>query len=630
EEMVSKKIIIAVVVVVALLVIAAIVIPTTIVLTKRKNDNNEENKKPNFETLFAQTHVIPAQGLKWNLTGTDSALHLVGNRLTMLMIKPIKMKLDPDAPPPYVAFFTPNATWTVNNTEHVEYATSIQLNPPSTLPSVESNGTAIYENTYWLNIPAQYVVPGVKIVVNNKTSDAVYPLVGWNSTFILDLLPFYMFGANDTNSIPYSKASNVTEFTYDSIYQTWPVSKLIIKNHDIGIMSLPSMIISSNGARPAYKLTGAAQLKDGYDMMGEILGILSGLRAANGDGSLNYMMYVPLVAMNQTGAPNRYSGPGGGLGSVGGGVCVGDSSYSGIFIHEMGHAFGLPHAGEAYPEGYPYVNGSLLGSQPGFDFLSNNFMSIYAPTNSSYYSTCKKSAVIDDGKCVRQDPMQGGAGYQVRGKPFTMFADYNIGRMQIWQGTNIVYDEANDKYLFWNNIELRYDEYIITNNSKNSMDSGFPYIRNRPMYTIMMHLITADTSPCTDCSIIYPVFKRIGNLRRWIDPRDQSQLDLIVPNRGTFPWWCHGSGCDYTMRVTYADGSMWVKLLQTGLRKSNTPMSPDIYESYTNPTSGYSTKFIVENCPGDKVLKKVELLWTPYGYNTTMPANPKVIMSQAY
>lgn len=111
-------------------------------------------------------------------------------------------------------------------------------------------------------------------------------------------------------------------------------------------------------------MTAMDQQKDGYAVMSAVLNLIGGLRGANGEGPTNNQYYAPILSLNPSTGREFFLG--GGLG--GGAVGTGDENYTGIFIHEQGHAFGLPHAGDAYTGGtYPYAGGSLNGSVWGYD-----------------------------------------------------------------------------------------------------------------------------------------------------------------------------------------------------------------------------------------------------------------------
>ncbi|MFD2453698.1 hypothetical protein [Ideonella paludis] len=102
----------------------------------------------------------------------------------------------------------------------------------------------------------------------------------------------------------------------------------------------------------------------------------------------------------------------------------------------------------------------------------------------------------------------------------------------------------------------------------------------------------------------------------------------MVINTGTHYWYCMGSGCDFTLRLTYADQSVRHVLLQGGFRAWFKPtIEPDA--STLEASSGNSFKTWVVNVPGDKALQRVELLETPMAWQG-WPAQPTVLLSRSF
>ncbi|GAM27448.1 hypothetical protein SAMD00019534_106240 [Acytostelium subglobosum LB1] len=469
-----------------------------------------------------------------------------------------------------------------------ELVTTIYCNLPFELPPTESNGPMFADNTYSAGIPANFVMPGMQVTFENdhkKSTTPVEPLVGMASSAILWNLPFYLFGANDTNSYPFSQIKDESKNKL-FIYQQWPVSSLTTANHAMGIVSLDTIVQHVNGYE-ARKVTNLDEItnNDGFGIMATVLGFLSRIFDANGDGSQNKVIWSPLMSINKHG---EYGTVDGGLG--GGRRATGDIS-NGLIIHEVGHAQGLPHAGEAFNNGaFPYVRGSLNGSVWGFNFDTNEFLSIYIPSNSSDYDDCKDDGnIMRDDRCVRQDPMQGGSGDQAKGYPYTMFSDFNAGKIQqFYEGAPIWVPETQS-YIKWDDVNLVNVPYPIVNTSYGLYVDGQPQSSHRPT--------------------------------------DEKQLSPI--NTGDIDWYCKQSGCDFTLRVTYKDGSKYIKLLQVGVRKwfdQNGEVDPDCLD----PKDNDSTFTIIENIPADLQVTLVELLWTPYGFRTILASDAKVLVSQSF
>ncbi|GAM27451.1 hypothetical protein SAMD00019534_106270 [Acytostelium subglobosum LB1] len=639
--MVKKTVIITIAVVVALIVVAAIVIPTTIILTRNNGEPGPSGPAYTIKNLnFAQTHVIPAQGRKWTTpNNSTNELHLVGERDTLVLVE-FEDVIEPTYRPRLQVWLP-----TANNQSIYDLATTIDLNLPSELPRTESNGTLFANNTYSVRLPAKYVLPRMQVSFknNNHNSTELVPVkVGFSSYAILWNIPFYYFGANETNSEKFDDVKSEAKNTA-FIYQQWPVSRLTVANHPIGKIEFKTFVQhpKNSDAKIVHNLNEVAD-GDTFRLMGSTLGILSKILNANGDGDQNKLIWGPIMALNNR---TKYSGLGGGLAVLGGKVGTGDVS-NGVMIHEIGHSQNLAHAGEAYNDGsYPYVRGSLNGSAWGFNMDTNEFLSNYIPSNSSDYKNCNTSAIMDNGRCVRQDPMQGGSGDQSKGNPYTMFADFYAARIQrFYEGTtSVTKDGAHSisslwtwvpetkSYVQWDSIDLKNVPCVLVNNSNAlyEFDMGTPALRDVPVYTVIIQYISGVGSSCTNCNIVYPLIKWTGNLLRHIDPTDPAQIKQITPNSGALAWFCHVSGCDYTIRVTYKDGSKYVKLLQTGVRDWFSPKGPALPE-YFDPKDSSSTMTFLENIPGNQQPSLIELLWTPYGFNSTTPADAQVLVSQSY
>ena len=366
-------------------------------------------------------------------------------------------------------------------------------------------------------------------------------------------------------------------------------------------------------------------------------------RGASGEGALPVQYYAPLLALDATG---KYSGAGGGLG--GGSVGAGDELYAGIFIHEQGHAFGLPHVGDAYDDGrYPYAWGSLNGSAWGYDGRRKELLAPFVPTTAASYAKCKTQAfggkprtLDDSGRCVKQDPMQSGSGDQAAGYRYATFSDYSTAVMQRYfegrttldsQGRHVadgrlVPDAAFPSgYKQWDTLDKRWIEAPTTTTSGGlyGLDRGLPHQRERPVHAIVLTISSADTPGVTQ---IYPPLSFTGNLLRGIDPTSAEDRASIVPDTSVNPWYCRNGGCDFTLRLTYADGSVRHRLLQGGFRPFNqargTPSA-----ATRDPVNGASFRLFAVQVPGEQGLTRIELLETPMAWEG-LPAAPRVLATR--
>jgi len=587
------------------------------------------------ELLFAQTHVLPASGLSWTLTDTTgntttTTYELIGNRDALAIVS--LGQADAINPALEVWF------------NGVPVA-SIALNAPASMPPTEANGPAFRRGSYSAVIPAQWMQPGIdfKATAANYLSSAMLgPVnVGSDGDLIVKILPFYLYGASPgAGGAPTLAQTRMPDAaSRQEMFAKWPVSSLRTLTHPAGLIQWPYMVIGPRNGGAAYRALSKNDQKDGFATMSSVLDVLAAMRKANGEEPGNNMYYAPLLMWDNT---NTYQGPGGGLG--GGHRGTGDFTYTGIFIHEMGHAFGLPHQGTAYLQGkYPYIDGSLKGSVWGYDQTRNEFLAPFVPSSAPRFANCLTNPAgrptDAQGRCVKRDPMWGGAGDEAAGYKYATFSDFSTAQMQQDIKARI-YLDANSATGFsqWDAAtRARVDTAITTtNNGIFGLDKQLPVTTGVPVHSI---IITYSNAPClpanpgsvcnaagvdTSISQIYPPVSYVGNLRRVIDPTNPADLASIVPNTSVNPWFCRSGGCDYSVRVTFADTTTWHGLIQGGFRPWNQDSGAPA-ASASDPLNAASFKTWGVNVPGGKAIAKVELLYTPMVWNG-FPANPTVLL----
>jgi Peptidase M66 len=505
---------------------------------------------------------------------------------------------------------------------------SRSLNPPAQLPLTEDNGARYSLTAHSAVLPAAWLRPGLQLqfsASNYSASSARSVTVGADPIFPMRILPFYLFGATGANSVPLAQSAAPHALAQQEMRAKWPISSLQANNHPAQTVSWPAIVIPPLNGQAAYLAANFDQQKDGFDVMSSVLRVLDGLREANGESMLASQYYSPLMMLDAKGV---YRHPGGGLG--GGSVGTGDAAYTGIFIHEAGHAFGMPHQGGAYSSGkYPYPGGSLKGSSWGFDPTNQEFLAPWIPTSASSFSKCKTDGnhqLDSSGRCVKQDPMQSGAGDQSSKYQYATFSDFSTAQMQSYLH-NALYEDASfaSSYKQWNAGSRAWvnASNATTNKGLYGTDNGLPLQRQVPVHAIVLDYSYTGTA---GASMIYSPLSFTGNLLRNFDPTNAADRALITPNTGTYPWLCRNSGCDYTLRVTYADNSTYHSLIRQGFRPWYSETTAPNADA-NNPAHGDSQRTWVLNVPGGKALKKIELLSTPQVW-TGMPANPAVLMSK--
>jgi hypothetical protein len=575
---------------------------------------------------------MPEAGLKWTLTNANESLHAIGGR---------------DA----LAILSLSAA-DARNIQLEGEANGVTLGTVAVsagLPPTEAGGPAYAEGRYSAVVPRAWMTPGVRLRVRaDNYSAGTYrsPVVGADSPLTLRVLPFYLFGANGTNTVPPAEIATIDTGTAEELFAKWPVATLVAQNHPARYVSWPTLVVGPRNGQAAYVARNTDDERNGFEIMGATLDILGGLLQANGEAPGPFQYYAPLIMLDASG---RFRGPGGGLGTVGGDTGVGDHDYAGIFVHEQGHAFGLPHAGEAYTQArYPYVGGSLAGSAWGYDAIRREFLAPFVPSTASRYAACRTHTFdgtprqIDAaGRCIKQDPMQSGAGDEARGYRFATLSDFNTAVMQRhlegiatteangnlrFDGGSIIADAAfAGGYKRWNSQRREWSQVTMAtrDNGLYGLDSGLPYRPNVPVHSIVITYSRAGTAGATQ---IYPPLSYTGNLVRAVDPTDSGQRSAIVPNTSTTPWYCHNGGCDYTVRVTYDDGSTHHAILQRGFRPWFQPTgNPEA--ATADPVNGASFRTWVINVPGDRALRRIDLLDTPRAWEG-IAANPMVLASR--
>ncbi|KYQ89827.1 hypothetical protein DLAC_09804 [Tieghemostelium lacteum] len=578
----------------------------------------------------AQSHIIPQPGnLNWNLVDTSGntivrELHLTGGKSSLLLFEFGRTDLV-------------NAT--VEASRGQTTLGTLSLLPPSQLPTVESNGASYLTTAYSVKSLKSWISPGVslRVIANGfEYSDPIYLSVGCPTTMDLFLFPIYLFGANWGNSVNFSKVSTIPQENQQEWINKWPINSVNVQTHSTGGLVWPTLVLPPNGTHTAFQSTHKNQQRNINENMGILLSIIKDIFEAFGDSKTNTQYYAPITWFDENG---KLSYSGGGLGVTGGSVSVGDSEYTGVFLHELGHAAGLLHSGEAYSAGkYPYPNGSLKGSQWGYDPNHNQLLSTLIPTSAYHYPTCLQQPFETNtqGKCLKQSIMQGGIGCEASDYKFSMFADFEVGSMQnyfegittknvttgvkTYTGGRIFKDQTfSSGYSRWDSIEKQFVEYSpsTADGGVFGINNNLPSKKNIPVYTLVSSVSISNTPGAT---ILYPpLYTDNGSTIPYFDPTNEIDMAMVRPG-GTYFWYCHASGCDFTYRITYQDGSYKHVMVKQGLR-SWFQINGTIDDQYYSSTSSKSQLSFVVNIPGSKAITKFEILYTPNVYiglaNTT-------------
>ncbi len=538
---------------------------------------------------LAQTHVIPPAGRTINTAnGKSRTLNLLANRAALLMVEPT----------------------TAGGSIQVEIAGgnlgSLVLNTPDKLPATDNGMPSYSSSKYSVLLPKEWIQPGTTLKITRGNEVSTVPLtVTAGVNLKVRTVPVFFFGATramtdanheqlgmDGSSIALDYAQEIPAATVEGVTS--------------GDLPFNDFVLPPTGtaAAQAYSSFAAARSSpgaDGYVLMGQMLSVLPELRSvtANNDGNLNVAYWAPMVLEDPL--TGKLIGMGGGLTSVGAGNADGDSdNYGGIFVHEMGHGYGMSHAGDMYNSGtFPYPGGSLSGSSWGYDAIRNQLLSPVLPA-----LPCKSSGRQLDaaGHCYRQDPMQGGSGDHPAGYRWSMFADYSSALIQGWMNSRIVYDPAAASGAFrFSSWSAAQGAYVDASSTVSQLQRDM--LGNQQVVTVMGNISKTDAT----LNRLAVSTAGQGNIPHTFDPTSQSDWDQMKLKYANY---CQNTGCDYTLRATFADGSTQIVLLPKGYHQNN---SNTVNPNSGNPLNGASFIRFAVNFSAAKSLARLDLYVTEFG-----------------
>lgn len=270
---------------------------------------------------FAQSHVLPSD---------DFQMLLVRNKEVLVMVSVTTR--EPMAPKPAGTLTVTNSAGAVRFSGNLNAPSSAI---PAVLPSVPR-----FEDTYTITIPAQHVVPGMRVNVRLAKNDSV--LTGW--------------------AAPRVGAENAVAVVAVPVRIGATVGRLP-PGLDAALLQRAPVASVRLTTRAAYTSTTVTALPanedDWGDTMSNILTELIGVRALEtGNRRTYYYGLLPKATLGLVG-----------FGQLPGNVAVGASLLNrpdvmrDTFVHELGHNFSLPHAPCGDPADpdpyYPYANARL-------------------------------------------------------------------------------------------------------------------------------------------------------------------------------------------------------------------------------------------------------------------------------
>ena len=563
---------------------------------------------------LAQTHVIDPAGRPLQ-SANDATNHIV-HRLTLLADRSALLMVQPNSAVTTLQVRARLANGSVLG--------PLTMAAPAQLPHTDSGRAAYSTSKYSVLLPKEWVQTGAKLEIGQ--TDFVAPFVAAltvvpGTTLKAYTLPVYLFGASAANSVVSEfNLANLSSNGYrlDQEYQQkLPVAKvdtrvggaitlnnLVLPAHSDAKLCYPAMPVSSMAA-----YTAAAG-----DMNAVVLGLVGNIHgpAANRDGDLAVGFYGYMQA--QDGANQVAASSGGGLGGGGSGVSGGDYRpqivYSAIFNHEMGHAYGLPHADSAFNTGdYPYAFGSKSGSSWGYDANKNQLLSTLQIPGQS----CDDRVV--NNVCYERTPMSGGDDDRDTSVyRWDNFSDYQAVIMQEGFLDKAIPDASYPGgYKKWNRSTSAFENMSDQLRARIGTDV---LALDQQVQTVIGSVSHFNASPSASRMVVSTAWT--GNLPKQIDPTLQSDLDLLGTTHpgGWDNYYCVYSGCDYTLAATYGDGTVIRVLLPMGYHRFGYPVYTDsgIRSSAQNVLDADNLGTYAVNLPtGHSGLNKLQLFSTPFG-----------------
>ncbi len=321
-------------------------------------------------------------------------------------------------------------------------ALELPLKGPGLLPGPVTGNPVLmehkYEDSYTALIPREWVRTGLKVAVELRErkgsgtgslldQKAYDPLpVGAPTRLIMTMFDFHFFGG--------AKGADYPQGWFEELGSKLPVAELEMRR--VRNILLDRLVMPPQYDGPAV-LCGSReeyQKKSGHGFDGEqgVAGMWNGAlkeAAGAGWGGVRRLYYSNIYGVHSGGQAGGLSGRGNG-------------TSSGILLHELGHAFGLPHwAGNAK---YPYV-GPMHGipAESGSPHVGPVWA--FDPVRRVFLSPLHEGSFLND-------PMQGG-GRNRSGGPYSMtpFSDYSVSRIRdLLERTQVVWDERAGHYAIWN------------------------------------------------------------------------------------------------------------------------------------------------------------------------------------
>jgi len=505
------------------------------------------------------------------------------------------------------------------------------LTGPAQIPALLQNDTPSITGHYTMTLPSAWVQPGLSIGVkagNDSTSfTSVQMNVSSPSELNLLMVDMDVLNYNDGKIDPEVPSDWLPNFAAAMPASVTRVGRFPVR------MSFDKIIFAGSADVPILACrtdladkTGCSDYSavEGMDQLAAVLRFTGALSRATG-----------LYSFGFTYGNSKYLAPGG----WGGGKNFAGADFGGIFLHEMGHALGLPHWGEGSfgnqnPTSdeftYPYAgvgnNGGGRGQSWNYEPNTNEFMSpLCKDSSNSLLGKERSDAMQRSSYCLEW--RKTGAG------PWDGFGDFSALSIHEFLNGNAGEHSGTVPY-FGNNPTFHlptrsgFPTLTLDNNGNHVLVRGAtqpqqkqdfetydflqPQQWNTPVYTIY-----GTYHPQYGiANIIYKPLSYVGTMPKLLDPTDPKVFaDLKAGNSGPYSWYFYWEH-DVSLRFTYADGTQRVAIYPyDAVSRSWVPEH--------NPWR-FDLLYFAINIPADKKLAKVEVFHRPFlvrGASDTISGN---------
>lgn len=493
------------------------------------------------------------------------------------------------------------------------------LDGPVDVPGDAASGDPSFGSLYTMTLPAAWVQPGLSVSVRVGTDSVEYPAsrLAVTSPTELNLLMI------ETDLLDYNNGKRDAPVPSDFLANFAAAMPATVTR--LGRLparlTLDRMVFAGSADEPILacradvtERTGCADYSavEGMDQLAAVMRMTGAVSRATGAYSFGF-----------TYGNTEHFAPGG----WGGGKVFAGFDYGGIFLHEMGHALGLPHWGQGsygntspskddftYPYGGVGNDGGGRGQSWNYEPNTREFISPLCVDKTEGVPGQERSdAMQRNNPC--QEARKSGTG------PWDGFGDFSAKAIQEFLHGNagehsgtVPYFGAQQAFHMPERSGFPILQSDVSGNrtfvrgatqpqeklDEEKYDFLHPVQWNVPVYTVY-----GTYHPrYRNVNILYRPMTYVGTLPKLLDPTDPKIFaDLKAGNSGPYGdyfWWAK----DLTLRFTYADGTQRAAIYPYDAVSRDWSIAHHPWR--------WDLLYFAINIPADKKLSKVEVFRRPF------------------